>query len=99
MFLGDAPMNANFFGQSSFATHAIAHQRNVVRVPDSAAAIPLERLAPIGCGLMTGAGAVLRAMEVRAGPADRGVRHRHGRHGGGHGGEDRRAPTRSSRWT
>jgi aryl-alcohol dehydrogenase len=67
MFAGGAPMNANFFGQSSFATHAIAHQRNVVRVPDSAAHVPLERLAPIGCGLMTGAGAVLRSMEVRSG--------------------------------
>src|SRR5690606_32560684 len=61
------PMNANFFGQSSFATHAIAHQLNVVRVPDSARHLPLERLAPIGCGLMTGAGAVLRSMKVRAG--------------------------------
>ncbi|BBC72085.1 geraniol dehydrogenase [Altererythrobacter sp. B11] len=61
------PVNANFFGQSSFATQAIAHQRNVVKVPASAADIPLERLAPIGCGLMTGAGAVLRAMKVRAG--------------------------------
>jgi len=60
-------MNANFFGQSSFATHAIAHQRNVVKVPDSAADIPLEQLAPIGCGLMTGAGAVLRSMQVRPG--------------------------------
>jgi len=67
MTFGGAPMNANFFGQSAFATHAIAHERNVVRVPDSAAAIPLERLAPIGCGLMTGAGAVLRSMKVRAG--------------------------------
>jgi aryl-alcohol dehydrogenase len=60
------PMNANFFGQSAFATHAIAHERNVVRVPDSAAGVPLARLAPIGCGLMTGAGAVLRSMKVRA---------------------------------
>jgi aryl-alcohol dehydrogenase len=67
MTLGGEPMNANFFGQSAFATHAIAHQRNVVRVPDSASGLPLERLAPIGCGLMTGAGAVLRAMKVRAG--------------------------------
>lgn len=67
MTLGGAPMNANFFGQSSFATHAIAHQRNVVKVPDSARDVPLERLAPIGCGLMTGAGAVLRSMKVRAG--------------------------------
>lgn len=67
MFAGGAPMNANFFGQSSFATHAIAHQRNVVKVPDAARDLPLEQLAPIGCGLMTGAGAVLRSMKVRAG--------------------------------
>lgn len=67
MFRDGEPMNANFFGQSSFATHAIAHQRNVARVPDSAADLPLERLAPLGCGLMTGAGAVLRSMDVRAG--------------------------------
>ncbi|GGD58229.1 alcohol dehydrogenase catalytic domain-containing protein [Erythrobacter arachoides] len=60
-------VGGNFFGQSSFATHAIAHQRNVVRVPDSAADLPLERLAPLGCGLMTGAGAVLRSMDVREG--------------------------------
>ena len=66
-FLGGEAMNANFFGQSSFATHAIAHERNVVKVPESAAEIPLERLAPIGCGLMTGAGAVLRSREVRPG--------------------------------
>jgi aryl-alcohol dehydrogenase len=67
LMLGGEPMNANFFGQSAFATYAVAHQRNVVRVPDSAAGLPLERLAPIGCGLMTGAGAVLRAMKVRSG--------------------------------
>lgn len=67
MTMAGQPMNANFFGQSAFATHAIAHQRNVVRVPDSAASLPLARLAPIGCGLMTGAGAVLNAMKVRSG--------------------------------
>ena len=60
-------MNASFFGQSSFATYAVANERNVARVPDSAANIPLERLSPIGCGLMTGAGAVLRSMKVRSG--------------------------------
>ncbi|MEH3106157.1 MAG: NAD(P)-dependent alcohol dehydrogenase [Sphingomonas fennica] len=60
-------MNANFFGQSSFATHAIAHERNTVRVPDDLAHLPIERLGPIGCGLMTGAGAVLRSMKARAG--------------------------------
>ena len=60
-------LNANFFGQSSFATHVISHERNTVRIPDAASDIPLERLSPIGCGLMTGAGAVLRSMKVRKG--------------------------------
>jgi len=60
-------VNANFFGQSSFATYALAHARNVVKVPESAADVPFAILAPLGCGLMTGAGAVLRSMTVRAG--------------------------------
>lgn len=67
LFHGDQPMNGNFFGQSAFATYAIAHERNVVRVPDTMDGVPLDILAPIGCGLMTGAGAILRAMKVRAG--------------------------------
>jgi aryl-alcohol dehydrogenase len=64
---GAEPVHGNFFGQSSFATYALATARNVVKVPDSAAAIPLEMLSPLGCGLMTGAGAVLRSMKVAAG--------------------------------
>jgi aryl-alcohol dehydrogenase len=67
MQVDGAPMHANFFGQSSFATYAISHQRNTVKVPDDLGHLPIERLGPIGCGLMTGAGAVLRSMEVRAG--------------------------------
>ncbi len=63
----EAGVNANFFGQSSFATYAIGHARNVVKVPDAAADIALSTLAPLGCGFMTGAGAVLRSMKVRAG--------------------------------
>lgn len=62
-----APLNAHFFGQSSFATYAITHQRNTVKVPDDLAHLPVERLGPIGCGLMTGAGAVLRSMAVKPG--------------------------------
>jgi len=61
------PMNAHFFGQSSFATFAITHERNTVKVPDDLAHLPIESLGPIGCGLMTGAGAVLRSMKVRPG--------------------------------
>lgn len=66
-FKDDKRIHAQFFGQSSFATHAIATDRNVVKVPDSAAHLPLSLLAPLGCGLMTGAGAILRSLKVRAG--------------------------------
>jgi aryl-alcohol dehydrogenase len=57
-------INGNFFGQSSFATHALCHERNVVRVPKNA---PLELLGPLACGVQTGAGAVMNALKVSAG--------------------------------
>lgn len=60
-------IHGNIFGQSSFATHALAHARNTVRVPDTAREIPLELLGPLGCGIQTGAGAVLNNMKVKAG--------------------------------
>lgn len=54
----------NIFGQSSFATHAIAHARNTVKVrPDA----PLDLLGPLGCGVMTGAGAAINALQVAPG--------------------------------
>jgi aryl-alcohol dehydrogenase len=59
-----APVAARWFGQSSFATHCIATARNAVVVDRDA---PLEILGPLGCGLLTGAGSVLVALEVQAG--------------------------------
>lgn len=59
------PVHGSFFCQSSFATFALANERNVVKVPDD---VPLEILAPMGCGVMTGAGAVINSL--RAGPGD-----------------------------
>lgn len=61
------PVNGQFFGQSSFASHALAHARNVVPIPAEARHLPLAHLAPLGCGLMTGAGAMLRSLKVRPG--------------------------------
>jgi len=58
------PVGASFFYQSSFATHAIAHKRNVVKVP---ADLPLEILAPLGCGVQTGAGAVFNCVNANPG--------------------------------
>ena len=60
-----ARISSHFFGQSSFATLAITRARNVVKVPETA--LPLELLGPLGCGLMTGAGAVMKSMDCRAG--------------------------------
>jgi aryl-alcohol dehydrogenase len=60
--LAGAPVAARWFGQSSFATHAIATERNLVTVD---ASLPLDLLGPLGCGIQTGAGSVLIALGVR----------------------------------
>ena len=58
------PVHGAFFGQSSFATHAVCEARQAVKAPDD---IPLERLAPLGCGVQTGAGAVLNSLKLAEG--------------------------------
>ena len=57
-------VHGHFFGQSSFATHAVANARNVVRLDGS---MPLEIAAPLGCGIQTGAGAVLNTLRIPPG--------------------------------
>jgi aryl-alcohol dehydrogenase len=61
---GGQPVHGHFFGQSSFATHSVANARNVVKLPDE---VGLELAAPFGCGIQTGAGAVLNVMRPPAG--------------------------------
>ncbi|HVV92121.1 MAG TPA: NAD(P)-dependent alcohol dehydrogenase [Hyphomicrobiales bacterium] len=58
------PVQGSFFGQSSFASHAIATERNTVKVPRD---VPLELLGPLGCGIQSGAGAVLNEFRLRPG--------------------------------
>ena len=58
------PVRASFFGQSSFATHSLVTERNIVPVPDDA---PLHYMAGLSCGIQTGAGAILNAMPVAPG--------------------------------
>jgi aryl-alcohol dehydrogenase len=61
---GEEPVHCNFFGQSSFASYALATQDNTVKVdPD----LPLELLGPLGCGIQTGAGAVMNTLAPAAG--------------------------------
>jgi aryl-alcohol dehydrogenase len=57
-------IHGNFFGQSAFARHALADERNVVKVPKD---LPLELLGPLGCGIMTGAGAVMNTFHPKPG--------------------------------
>jgi aryl-alcohol dehydrogenase len=57
-------LHDHFFGQSSFGTYAIAHSRNVIKVAKD---VPLEILGPLGCGIQTGAGAILNALQVGVG--------------------------------
>jgi aryl-alcohol dehydrogenase len=61
---GKQPLAATFFGQSSFATHAIARERNAVKVD---VGDDLHLMGPLGCGLQTGAGAVINALKVTPG--------------------------------
>lgn len=57
-------VHGNFFGQSSFASHAIAHERNAVKVAKD---LPLALLGPLGCGVQTGAGAAVLSLGLKAG--------------------------------
>jgi aryl-alcohol dehydrogenase len=61
---GDQVIHGSFFCQSSFAGYALANERNTVKVRDD---VPLEILGPLGCGIQTGAGAVMNALKPGAG--------------------------------
>lgn len=54
-------ISSHFFGQSSFATHAVVAARNAVKVDKD---VPLALLGPLGCGIMTGAGAVFHSLDL-----------------------------------
>jgi aryl-alcohol dehydrogenase len=59
------PITGGFFGQSSFATHALARPANTVVLTT---ALAPELAAPLGCSVQTGVGTVLHALS--AGPDD-----------------------------
>jgi len=58
-------LQSHFMGQSSFAEYSIADESSVVKVSPDA---DLELLAPLGCGVITGAGSVWNVLNP--GPAD-----------------------------
>ena len=57
---GGETVYGSFFGQSTFATYALVNERNTVKVPTD---VPLEILAPLGCGIQTGAGGVINSLK------------------------------------
>ncbi len=59
-----SPITGHFFAQSSMASHAIASIQNMIKLPES---VPAEVAAPLACGVQTGAGTVLLALEAKAG--------------------------------
>lgn len=56
-----SPVHSHFFGQSSFASHAVVPERTAVKMDKD---LPLEKLGPLGCGVITGAGGVIEALKV-----------------------------------
>lgn len=62
---GDTELGT-FFGQSSFGTHLVAHERNAVKVDKD---VDLALLGPLGCGIQTGAGTVLNRLKPEFGAA------------------------------
>ncbi|MGQ4615704.1 zinc-binding dehydrogenase [Nocardia sp. R7R-8] len=59
-----SPVLGAWFGQSSWAHHAVVAAHNAVKVGDD---VPLELLGPLGCGIQTGAGAVLNTLDPTPG--------------------------------
>ncbi|KAM0792061.1 hypothetical protein ACM66B_004767 [Microbotryomycetes sp. NB124-2] len=53
-------IHGTFFGQAAFGRHALVVERSVVKVPKGS---DLKALAPLGCGLQTGAGGILNVLK------------------------------------
>jgi Zn-dependent alcohol dehydrogenase len=59
------PVHSTFFGQSSFARHTLVHKSSLVKVPLPETDLAL--FAALGCGIQTGAGAVLNTLDIQPG--------------------------------
>lgn len=57
-----ADVFGSYFQQSSFATYALSNVSNTIKVDKS---LPLPPLAPLACGVQTGAGTVMNTLQVK----------------------------------
>ncbi len=63
---GSETIYGSFFGQSTFGSYALMGERSVIKVPSD---VPVEILAPLGCGIQTGAGGVINTLKAGPGSA------------------------------
>ncbi len=61
---GGETLGGHFFGQSSFAERALVNERSLVKVDPE---VPLASIAPLGCGVQTGVGAVWNVLKPDTG--------------------------------
>jgi aryl-alcohol dehydrogenase len=59
-----SPVGGHFFGQSSFSRLAVVAERSMVKIDPT---VPLESVAPLGCGVQTGVGAVWHVVKPKPG--------------------------------
>lgn len=57
-------ITGHFFGQSAFATHAIASATNLVRLDED---LPVALMTTLACGVQTGVGAVINVLAATGG--------------------------------
>ncbi|MXP23392.1 alcohol dehydrogenase catalytic domain-containing protein [Gordonia sp. HNM0687] len=62
-----ADISAHFFGQSSFGERAVVDEKSVYVLPPNTTEEEMAILAPLGCGMLTGAGAVLNVLRPNHG--------------------------------
>lgn len=60
----DGQRLTQFIGVGGFAEQVLVHENTVIKVPD---AIPFDRAALLGCGVVTGAGAAINTARIRPG--------------------------------
>lgn len=63
-FKEDGTPVANFFSQSSFATHTITNVNNLIKMDPEE---DLRLVGPLGCGLLTGFGTVVNGLKATSG--------------------------------
>jgi len=62
--IAGARVSGHFFGQSSFASYAIAYESNTIVLPDG---FDASIMGPLGCGIQTGAGTVMNTLACKPG--------------------------------